>query len=63
MYYERIDGLLSMFLAFHKKKINKKKKKKKKKKGRELIDCFPALDKVYSYMLDREKWMELIAGP
>ena len=50
-----------MFLAFHKKKI--KKKKKKKKKGRELIDCFPALDKVYSYMLDREKWMELIAGP
>ena len=62
MYYERIDGLLSMFWAFH-NFFFFFKKKKKKKKGRELIDCFPALDEVYSYMLDREKLMGMIAGP
>ena len=50
------------FWAFH-KKLKKKKKKKKEKKGRELIDCFPASDEVYSYMLDRERLMGLIAGP
>ena len=50
------------FWAFH-KKLKKKKKKKKEKKGRELIDCFPASDEAYSYMLDREKLMGLIAGP
>ena len=50
---------------FKKKKKTKKtkKKKKKKKKKRELIDCLPASDEFYSYMLDREKLMGMIAGP
>ena len=47
-----------------KKKKNKKKKiEEEEEEQRELIDCLLASDEFYSYMLDREKLMGMIAGP